>query len=82
LFQEIEKGRWPAAARRPGLIQGKVAAVRAEREKAVARRKDALPETASFGYVETTGRWMLEMRRFFLLPTPLGGGSGLGGREV
>ena len=48
LFQEIETagGAWPALE--TGLIQRKVAAVRAEREAAVARRKDALTGTSDF----------------------------------
>ncbi len=47
-FQEIEAagGAWAALER--GLVQGKVAAVRAERQKAVARRKDALTGTSDF----------------------------------
>src|SRR5262249_7219812 len=47
-FQEIERagGVWPALEQ--GLIQGKVAAVRAERAKAVARRRDALTGTSNF----------------------------------
>ena len=47
-FQEIEKvgGAWAALER--GLIQQKVAAVRAERQKATARRKDALTGTSDF----------------------------------
>jgi methylmalonyl-CoA mutase len=48
LFQEIERagGAWTAIE--TGLIQGKVAAVRAEREKAIARRKDPLTGTSEF----------------------------------
>jgi methylmalonyl-CoA mutase len=48
LFQEIEAagGAWAALER--GLIQGKVAAVRAQRQQAVARRKDALTGTSDF----------------------------------
>jgi methylmalonyl-CoA mutase len=48
LFQEIEAmgGAW--AALEQGLIQGKVAAVRAQRLEAVARRKDALTGTSDF----------------------------------
>src|SRR5262249_22483843 len=48
LFQEIEAagGAWAALER--GLIQGKIAAVRAQREAAVARRKDALTGTSEF----------------------------------
>jgi methylmalonyl-CoA mutase len=47
-FQEIERagGAWNALEQ--GLIQKQVAAVRAEREKAVARRKDALTGTSNF----------------------------------
>jgi methylmalonyl-CoA mutase len=48
LFQEIEQagGAWAALER--GVIQKKVAAVRAERQAAVARRKDALTGTSDF----------------------------------
>jgi len=47
-FQEIEAagGAWGALER--GLVQQKVAAVRAERQKAAARRKDALTGTSDF----------------------------------
>ncbi len=47
-FQEIEAagGAWAALER--GLIQQKVAAVRAERQKAVARREDALTGTSDY----------------------------------
>jgi methylmalonyl-CoA mutase len=47
-FQEIEKagGAWAALER--GLVQKNVAAVRAERQKAAARRKDALTGTSDF----------------------------------
>jgi methylmalonyl-CoA mutase len=47
-FQDIEAegGAWAALER--GLIQKNVAAVRAERQKAVARRKDALTGTSDF----------------------------------
>ena len=47
-FQEIEAagGAWAALER--GLIQQKVAAVRAERQRAVARRKDALTGTSDY----------------------------------
>jgi methylmalonyl-CoA mutase len=42
LFQEIERGGGAAAALEQGLIQHKIAAARAERERAVARRTMAL----------------------------------------
>jgi methylmalonyl-CoA mutase len=47
-FQEIEKagGAWAALER--GLVQKNVAAVRAERQKAAARRRDALTGTSDF----------------------------------
>jgi methylmalonyl-CoA mutase len=48
LFQEIERTGGAADAIDEGLIQAKVAAVRAEREKAIARRKDALTGTSEF----------------------------------
>jgi methylmalonyl-CoA mutase len=48
LFQEIERTGGAADAIDEGLIQAKVAAVRAEREKAIARRKDALTGTSAF----------------------------------
>ncbi len=48
LFQEIEKTGGADAALEQGLIQAKVAATRAEREKNIARRKDALTGTSEF----------------------------------
>jgi len=48
LFRDIEKVGGAAAALEQGLIQAKVAAVRAEREKAIAQRKDALTGTSAF----------------------------------
>jgi methylmalonyl-CoA mutase len=47
-FQEIETAGGTAAALEAGLIQSKVAATRAEREKNVARRRDALTGTSEF----------------------------------
>jgi methylmalonyl-CoA mutase len=47
-FQEIEAAGGALAALQQGLIQRKVAAVRAAREAAVARRKDALTGTSDF----------------------------------
>jgi methylmalonyl-CoA mutase len=48
LFQEIEAAGGAWAALESGLIQGKVAAVRAQRQQAVAQRKDALTGTSDF----------------------------------
>lgn len=54
LFQEIEKagGIWSALEKK--LIQQKVSAVRAEREKNVARRKDALTGATEFPDIHET----------------------------
>jgi methylmalonyl-CoA mutase len=48
LFQEIERAGGAVAALETGLIQGKVAATRAERETNIARRRDALTGTSEF----------------------------------
>jgi methylmalonyl-CoA mutase len=48
LLQEIERAGGAFAALEQGLIQQKVAAVRAERQAAVARRKNALTGTSDF----------------------------------
>ena len=47
-FQEIEKAGGVWAALEHGIVQKNVATVRAEREKAIARRKDALTGTSDF----------------------------------
>jgi methylmalonyl-CoA mutase len=47
-FQEIETAGGTAAALEAGLIQSKVAATRTEREKNIARRRDALTGTSEF----------------------------------
>ena len=48
LFRDIEKAGGVAAALEQGLIQSKVGATRAEREKNIARRRDALTGTSEF----------------------------------
>jgi methylmalonyl-CoA mutase len=48
MFQQIEKAGGAAVALEQRLIQEKVAATRAEREKNIARRKDALTGTSEF----------------------------------
>jgi methylmalonyl-CoA mutase len=48
LFQEIERAGGADAALERGLIQNKVAATCAEREKNIARRRDALTGTSEF----------------------------------
>jgi methylmalonyl-CoA mutase len=60
LFQEIEKAGGIDPALAQGLVQAKVAAVRAEREKAVARRKDALTGTSEFPDIAETPAVVLE----------------------
>jgi methylmalonyl-CoA mutase len=69
LLQEIEKagGAWPAL--KQGLIQRKVAAVRAEREKAVARRKDALTGTSEFPDLNEAPVTVLDVAPVTLPPT-------------
>lgn len=48
LFQEIEAVGGAAAALEKGLLQSKIAATRAERDKAIARGRDALTGTSAF----------------------------------
>jgi methylmalonyl-CoA mutase len=48
LFQEIERAGGAWAALQQDLVQNKVAAVRAQRQAAVARRRDALTGTSDF----------------------------------
>jgi methylmalonyl-CoA mutase len=60
LFQEIEKAGGIDRALAQGLVQAKVAAVRAEREKAIARRKDALTGTSEFPDIAETPAVVLE----------------------
>jgi methylmalonyl-CoA mutase len=65
LFQEIEKAGGAAAALEQGLIQAKVAAVRAERERAIARRKDALTGTSEFPDIaEAAAAVLMPSQRF------------------
>jgi methylmalonyl-CoA mutase len=61
LFQEIETagGAWAALER--GLIQERIAAVRAQREHAVARRKDTLTGTSDFPDLSETPPTVLDV---------------------
>jgi methylmalonyl-CoA mutase len=61
LFQEIEAagGAWAALER--GLIQEKIAAVRTQREQAVARRKDTLTGTSDFPDLSETPPAVLDV---------------------
>jgi methylmalonyl-CoA mutase len=63
LFQEIEAAGGIVAALEQGLIQKKIAAVRAEREAAVARRKDALTGTSEFPNIAEAGVAVLDVPR-------------------
>jgi methylmalonyl-CoA mutase len=69
-FQEIERAGGAWAALEQGLIQKKVAAVRAEREKAVARRKDALTGTSNFPDLAEAAVAVLDVSPVTLSPYP------------
>src|SRR6185503_16747991 len=76
-FQEIEQAGGPAAALEQGLIQRKVATTRAEREKNVARRKDALTGTSEFPDIHEAAVHVEDVAPATPLPTP----PPQGGRE-
>lgn len=61
LFQEVEKAGGAAAALEQGFIQGKVAATRAEREKNIARRRDAITGTSEFPDVHEASVHVLDV---------------------
>ena len=87
LFQEIEKAGGAVAALEQGLIQAKVAVVRAEREQAVARRKDALTGTSEFPDIAEVAVEVVAPSPLPPAPSPLagegwGGGSGGFGNAV
>ena len=60
-FQEIEKAGGAWAALEQGLVQKNVAAVRTERQKAAARRKDALTGTSDFSNLHEQVAAVLEV---------------------
>jgi methylmalonyl-CoA mutase len=64
-FQEIETAGGAAAALEAGLIQSKVAATRTEREKNIARRRDALTGTSEFPNIHESAVHVLDVA-----PTP------------
>ncbi len=66
LFQEIEAAGGAPAALERGLIQEKVAKVRAEREAATAQRKDVLTGTSDYPNLAETQVAVLDLR-----PVPL-----------
>ena len=63
LFQEIEKAGGAAAVLESGLIQQKVAAVRAERQKAVATRRDPLTGTSDYPNLGEFPALVLDVQR-------------------
>jgi methylmalonyl-CoA mutase len=69
-FQEIERAGGAWAALEQGLIQKHVSAVRAERERAVARRKDALTGTSNFPDIAETAVTVLDVAPATLPPYP------------
>jgi methylmalonyl-CoA mutase len=77
LFQEIEKAGGAASALEQGLIQAKVAAVRAERENAIARRNDALTGTSEFPNIAEQPVEVLAPSPLLASPSPqsIGGGT-------
>lgn len=70
LFQKIERAGGAAAALEQGLIQDRVAAVRAERQAAVARRRDALTGTTEFPNLAETPVSVFDVRPFAPAPSP------------
>jgi methylmalonyl-CoA mutase len=74
LFQEIEAAGGAAGAIEKGLIQAKVAATRAEREKAAATRRDPITGTSEFPHIA-------EAPVSVLVTTPLPNPPPQGGRE-
>ena len=69
-FQEIEQAGGAWAALEQGLIQKKVAAVRAEHEKAVARRRDVLTGTSNFPDLAEAAVAVLDVPRVTQPPYP------------
>jgi methylmalonyl-CoA mutase len=81
LFQEIEKAGGVAAALQAGLIQRKVAEVRAAREKAVATRKDPLTGTSEFPHLAEVPVVLSIAKDAVSPPTPLPNPPPQGERE-
>src|SRR5215470_204351 len=75
LFQEIEKAGGAAIALEQGLIQAKVAAVRTERETAIALRKDALTGTSEFPDMAAAPVEVLAPSPLLRSPCPQRGGE-------
>lgn len=75
LFGEIERAGGIAAALECGLLQGRVAAVRAQHEKAVARRIDALTGTSAFPDINEVPATVLQISPLPSVPAPTPGGG-------
>jgi methylmalonyl-CoA mutase len=71
LFQEIERAGGAAAALEQGVIQYKVAAARAERERAIATRKDALVGANEFPDLREAPVTVLDIARVRAPPMPV-----------
>ena len=63
VFQDIERAGGAAAALEQSMIQNKVAATRAEREKNIARRRDALTGTSEFPDIHEAVVQVLDVAR-------------------
>jgi len=61
LFREIERAGGAFAALQTGMIQQRIAAVRAERQKAIARRTDILTGTTEFADLDETTPAVLDV---------------------
>jgi len=70
LFQEIERAGGAAAALESSLLQDKVAAIRAERESAVAHRTDVLTGTTEFPNIAEAPVSVLDAAPISLPPPP------------
>jgi methylmalonyl-CoA mutase len=71
LFQEIERAGGAAAALEQGLLQRKVAAARAERERAVATRKESLVGANEFPDLGEATVTVLDVARASVPPMPV-----------
>jgi methylmalonyl-CoA mutase len=71
LFQEIEAAGGAAEAMAAGVLQKEVAAVRADREAAVARRKDAITGTSDYPHLAELPVEVLDVQRLSAPPTRL-----------
>jgi len=68
LFQEIEAAGGAAAAIEQGLIQKKIAATRAARQAAIAKRKDPLTGTSDYPNLTEASPKVLDVARVTLAP--------------